>query len=578
MERLTGIGVSAGIGIGPSVVMRHPLALRFSITPERVDSEVARLEAARDRSREQLGDIRGRVMREAGAELGRLFEAQLLMLDDPMLVSRAATLIRSERVNAEWAIHSAFDELSAVFDRMEDPYLRERKGDVADVVGRLRMNLQRGRSRTRDLFNDLEEPSVLITDELAPSMAGQLDWSRIRGFAIDAGSRTYHTAILARSLQLPAVVGLRHASLSIEPGTLVIVDGTAGELVIDPTPDVLAEARRREERRSRHQPIPSPVREGPTVSADGIAIRIEANIELPDDLSVAREQGAQGIGLFRSEFMLGRQAMHAVSEEAQYVVYRNLVERMAPDPVTVRTFDAGAEQGSDAESRPLGLRAIRVSLACRTSFRAQLRALLRAARHGALRIMFPFVSSVEELREARAELAEAARELEAGGHTVPVVPVGVMIEVPSAALTADLLAREADFFSIGTNDLIQYLLAVDRTDARVSSLYQPLHPAILRVVRQVTRAAHARGIPVSLCGEMASDPALLPLLVGLGLTEFSMAPSAMSTARQVIRHLHVHEMRRIAAKVLRLATAAEVEQHLLEALQSRREASGGEPR
>lgn len=572
MERLIGIGVSAGIGIGPSVVMQHPLALRFSITPERVEREIERLETARDRSREQLGDIKHRVMRDAGAELGRLFEAQLLMLDDPLLVSRAAGLIRSEGVNAEWAIQSAFDELSAVFDGMEDPYLRERKGDVADVVGRLRMNLQRGRARARDVFNDLDEPSVLITDELAPSMAGQLDWSRIRGFAIDAGSRTYHTAILARSLQLPAVVGLREASRRIEPGTLVIIDGTAGELVIDPLPDVLADARRRKDRRSQFHAVPSPAHDRPAVSADGVAIRLEANIELTDDLGLARAQGAQGIGLFRSEFMLGHQAIHAVPEEAQYVVYRNLVERMAPDPVTVRTFDSGAEQGSDAAHRPLGLRAIRVSLACRASFRTQLRALLRAARHGSLRIMFPFVSSVEEFREARAELADVARELDAAGQTAPGVPVGVMIEVPSAALTADLLAREADFFSIGTNDLIQYALAVDRTDARVSSLYEPLHPAILRLLRHITRAAHARAMPVSLCGEMASDPALLPLLVGLGLTSFSMAPSAIPTAKQVIRSIQVHEMRRVAAKVLRLATAAEIEQYWLSALESRREA------
>jgi phosphotransferase system enzyme I (PtsI) len=561
VQRLSGIGVSPGLVIGPSVVMQHPLALRFSITPERVGGEVARLEEARDRSRQQLRDIRHRVMRDAGAELGRLFEAQLLMLDDPMLVPRAATLIRTDRVNAEWAIQSAFDELSAVFDGVEDAYLRERKGDVADVVGRLSMNLERGRSRGRDLFNELEEPSVLITDELSPSTAGQLDWSKIRGFAIDAGSRTYHTAILARSLQLPAVVGLREASRRIEPGTLVIVDGTAGEVVIDPSPDVLADARRRGER-APVSPSVLPGRELPAVSLDGVPIRLEANVELADDIDVAREHGAQGIGLFRSEMLLGQQAANAVAEETQYLVYRNLVERMAPAPVTVRTFDTAAQQGSGATGSPLGLRAIRVSLACRSAFRTQLRALLRAAHHGSLRIMFPFVSSVEELREARAVLHEAEHELATGGVDAPAISVGVMIEVPSAALTADLLARDADFFSIGTNDLIQYALAVDRTDARVSSLYQPLHPGLLRLIRQVTRAAGARGIPVSLCGEMASDPALLPLLVGLGLKELSMTPSAIPMAKQVIRNLRVDRMARIAARALRLPTSAEIEAFL----------------
>jgi phosphotransferase system enzyme I (PtsI) len=581
VHRLTGIGVSPGVAIGRAVLlMQNPLVLRFPIGETQVGEEVARLREARDRSRRQLQEIKERIARRAGAELGYLFEAQLLMLQDPMLLDRAQALVREEHVNAEWAIQRAFEDISGIFDGIDDAYLRERKGDVADIVGRLRMNLNRTRGRGPDLFRDVEPPSVLIADELTPSMAAQVDWRKILGFASDIGSRTHHTAILARSLQVPAVVGLGQASTQVAPGASVIIDGDRGEIVVDPEPDLLEEARLRP---ARPMLAARRRRPAPVTTADATRIVLQANIELPEDLPVARGQGAEGIGLYGSEFLLATQPAAKLTEDVQYRAYRALVEGMAPGAVTVRTFDVDEEQlapwprnGSDyarsarakgGSRGALGLRAIRLSPERRQIFKTQLRALLRASCHGKLRVIFPFVSGLEELREARAVLGEAAAELERRGQAPRTFPaIGVMIEVPSAAITADLLAREADFFSIGTNDLIQYSLAVDRTDARISRLYEPVHPALLRTIRGVVRAAERRGIPVSLCGEMASDPVMLPVLVGLGLRDFSMSPTAIPAARRVILRLSCADARRLAARVMRLATVGEIEQYLSNAI------------
>jgi phosphotransferase system enzyme I (PtsI) len=578
MQQLTGIGVSPGVAFGRAVVLTHRTqALRYSIPSKRIDREVARLGTARTRSRQQLEALKTRLNAGAGRELASLFDAQILMLDDPMWLTRATALIREQRVNAEWAVQCAFDDLASVFDAVEDPYLRERRGDLTDVVGRVRMNLRHDAAGLADLFKDFDEPCVLVADELTPSAAAQLDWFQIRGFATDAGSRTYHTAILARSLHVPAVVGLHDASQQVVPGALVVIDGTEGCIVLDPPASLMAEiqARTLGERAAPSKPTAQ-------TTADGIRIFLEANVELLSDVAAAREQGAEGIGLYRSEFLLADRDVTELTEEAQYDVYRGMLEQMAPGPVTVRTFDVDEDQLAvrrpNGAVRPdwieptepsrarLGLRAIRLSLKRRELLRQQLRALLRAARHGELHIMFPFVSGVEEFRDARAVLAEAAVELAARGEQVPQVPVGVMVEVPSAAFTSDLLAREADFLTIGTNDLIQYCLAVDRTDDRVSHLYEPLHPAILRLIRQVRRAAARRRRPLSVCGEMASDPVLLALLVGLGLTSFSMVPSAIPTARQVLSEVNAGELRRIAAHVLQLSSVSEIEAYLLKTL------------
>ncbi len=470
MQRLTGIGVSPGVVSGRAVILiQREQVLRYHITPQRLDHELERLEASRTRARQQLTDIRGSVALRHGADMASIFDAQLLMLDDAMLVPRAAAIVGELRVNAEWAIERVFQEFSVVFDDIADPYLRERKGDVADLVGRLTMNLRPGPATPRDLLRELDEASVLIADELTPSLAAQVDWTKVRGFATDAGSRTYHTAILARSLDVPAVVGLYDASRTIQPGQLVVIDGSAGEVIVEPGEELLARASRHAD---DHVPAAAAAHEprGPATTADGLRIRLDANIEFPDDLAAARYAGAEGIGLYRSEFLLTSPSADEISldEDRQYAIYRSMLEGMAPGSVTVRTFDVDEDQlarpsvdgwAADAErASRQGLRGLRLSLARPELFRVQLRALLRAARHGQLRIMFPFVSGVEQIREARRMVAEAAAELARRGEPVVArVPIGVMIEIPAAAYTADMIAREVDFLTLGTNDLIQVL-------------------------------------------------------------------------------------------------------------------------
>ena len=581
MERLKGIGVSAGVAVGPALVaIQRTQVIRFPIAARRITRELAALDRARARSEEQLRQIRERVAALRGADLAAIFDAQILMLDDPLLLGRAAAIVKSEHVNAEWAVQRALDELAEVFNDIQDPYLHERKGDLHDVAGRLRMNMRGEKGGTRDLLEDLDGPCVLVADELTPSVVAQLNWDRIRGFATDAGSRTYHTAILARSLGVPAVVGLHDISRRIPAGSSVLIDGDTGDVTIDPTPvdRTAAEARVR-----LSKPMVAAVTrlsDTPATTRDGIRISLQANIERSEDVASALASGAEGVGLYRSEFLLAGGPPDMAGEDEQYHEYRQVAERMSPRPVTIRTFDVDERQlarplvdaaldarwfTESGRSGHAGLRGIRFGLAHPAIFKTQLRALLRAAAHGTLRILFPFVSSAQEVRAARALLAEARAELDARRVEAGPAAVGIMIEVPSAAFTASLLARDADFFTIGTNDLIQYTLAVDRTDERVSDRYQPLHPAVLRLIRQVRRGAVREGIPVAICGEMASDPLLLRLLIGCGITEFSMTPGALPMARRVAQDTHAGHMARIAARVLTLGTVEEIEQALLEA-------------
>src|SRR3989449_472470 len=330
MQRLKGIGVSPGVVSGRAVILiQRAQVLRYQITPARLGRELTRLEESRARARQQLGDIRARVARRRGPELASLFDAQLLMLDDPMLVPRTAEIVREQRVNAEWAVQQVFQEFSAVFDEVADPYLRERKGDVLDLVGRLRMNLRQGVATARDLLRDLDESSVLIADELTPSLAAQVDWTKVRGFATDAGSRTYHTAILARSLEVPAVVGLHDASQRIQPGEVVVIDGAANEVIVAPSPQELARAAHHVDDRPPAAAADAE-RRRPASTADGVPIRLDANIEFPDDLAAARYSGAEGIGLYRTEFLLTMAPDAATNEDRQYEIYRGMLEGMAP--------------------------------------------------------------------------------------------------------------------------------------------------------------------------------------------------------------------------------------------------------
>jgi len=560
---IEGTGVSPGVALGRAIVARqHARDIRYRIAQSAVDRERQRLKQAREHARVELADIRDRVSQAAGPGHASLFEAQILMLDDPLFAGRAETLIKTDRLNAEWAVRRASDELTELFEASEDELLRERKGDLADVVGRVERCLRPGGTELLDLLRELEPPLVIVADELPPSVAAQVDWSRVAGLAMDSGSPTHHTIILVRSLGVPAVAGLHAATNWIAPGAHVALNGMTGEVVIDPAPDVLEGWRQRLAEVAAAARALEPLRDRPAATADGERVCLEANVELLEELPRVKESGAEGIGLYRSEFLLETTSADALDEEGQYEIYRQLVSGMAPAPVTVRTFDAGEDLLRRFEGRPgrrrsrLGLRGIRLTLAEPELFATQLRALLRASRHGRLRILLPFVSSVEEIEQARAALAQAAADV---GVDPATVPLGAMIEVPSAALTADLLARAADFLSVGTNDLIQYTLAVDRTDDRVTALYEPHHPAVVRLLGAIARAARRQKCEVSVCGEMAADPGTLGLLVGLGYRTFSMRPAAVPIAKDALSRISCAAARRAARDAMRARDVEGVE-------------------
>ena len=563
MNRLRGTGVSPGIAVGHALVMERDAApvFRLAVGPGQVEAEVRRLEAAIEASREQLRAIKERLSREVGAPHAYIFDAHLLMLDDPMLRERALGAVRGEGVNAEWALRGVSESLHALFSQFADAYLRERTTDLDDVIGRIQLNL-RGTPEAPSLSR-LPGPVVLVAGDLTPSEAAELDWDRVLAIVTDVGSSTYHTAIIARSLGIPAVAGLKEATRQIPPGGLVAVDGTRGEVVVEPSgPSLVAlraaqDAYRVEEERLRG------TRGLAARTLDGVEVRLEANVEFPEEAATAQLYGAEGIGLFRSEYLLGR-SLRFPTEEQQVDVYRRLVEQMHPHPVTVRTWDVGLEAlgplGPSSPNPALGERALRLLRRSPEPFRVQLRALLRAGRQGGVRIMFPFVSGPGDLRVALNLLESVKAELRAEGTPFREdVPVGVNLEVPSAALVADLLAPDVDFFSVGTNDLIQYLLAVDRTDPRVSALYEPLHPAVLRTLARIAAAAREQARPLAVCGEMAGQPLQAVLLVGLGYRTLSMAPSAIPRVKEALRAIRAADARELAERCLALRTCGEIE-------------------
>ncbi len=560
---LKGTGVSPGIALGRALIVERDAApvFRLVLAPEEAEREVVRLGEAVGASRAQLLAIKERLSREVGMPHAYIFDAHLLMLEDPLLLDRARTVIRDDRVNAEWALRTVSDQLHALFAQLTDAYLRERSTDLDDVLGRIQLNL-RGSAEAASLQR-LPGSFVLVAEDLTPSEAAELDWERVLAVVTDVGSSTYHTAIIARSLGIPAVVGLKDATRRIPPGSLVVVDGTQGDVVVDPSGPALAGFRAVQQEYRQEEARLQGTRALPAVTLDGVSVRLQANVEFPEEAATASTYGAEGIGLFRSEYLLGR-GIRWPSEEQQLDVYRRLLDQMRPHPVTVRTWDVGLEDlapgGPSSPNPALGERALRLVWRSPEAFRVQLRALLRAGLHGPMRIMFPFASGPADLRLAQALVEQARAELRREG--VPFredVPVGLNLEVPSAALTADLLAREAEFFSVGTNDLIQYLLAVDRTDPRVAHLYQPLHPAVLRTLDTIARAAEAHRLPLSVCGEMAAQPLPAVLLVGLGYRELSMTPSAVPRVKAALRAVRAEEARDVALRCLLLGTEAEIE-------------------
>lgn len=561
MTKLTGRGVSPGTAVGRAVVaVRDARQVRYRLASSGVDRERQRLRAARERTRVELEEISSRVSRMVGPAQAAIFAAQLLMLDDPLLTKRADELIRSERINGDWALERAIKELHDVFAREGDDWLRERVGDLADVGGRLQRNLRPGRDPLVDLVHELEPPLVIVADELSPSLAAQLDWTRVRGLVCDLGSPTNHTVILARSLGVPAVVGLGGATQLIGPGQTIALDGTTGEVVVEPSQDAIERWRRRAELAAAALRRLDDLRSRPAATADGVRIRLEANLEIADEVGRVIDAGAEGIGLYRSEFLIDAGRPEVATEQAQIDTYRALLEAMRPRPVTIRTFDAGEDRwgslsrGGGHRER-FGVRGVRAALQHDERFRLQVRALLLAAPAGVLRILLPFVTTGDELRQARALIAEVAAE---AGVTAS-VPIGAMIEVPAAAITVDHLAAHADFLSVGTNDLIQYTLAIDRTDERLAGHYEPRAPAVLRLLRAISVAGRRAKCDLSVCGEMAADPLLVGLLVGLGFRTFSMTPAAIPIVKRGLAAVDGRQAATVALAALRARSVDEVD-------------------
>ncbi|MEO7794061.1 MAG: phosphoenolpyruvate--protein phosphotransferase [Thermoanaerobaculia bacterium] len=570
MITLHGLAAAGGVAIGRAVVIANRAleVFRIPIAEAETAAEVDRLKAACSATQQQIQRTRAKASHLFGQELAAIFDAHSLLLSDRMFLDQVERRIVEEQVNAEWAVHETSIELAKRFSEIENPYLRERGQDLEDI-GRQLLRVLQGIAHHE--ISDVEGDVILVADDLVPSEAIRLGRDKVVGFAIEAGGRTSHTSIIARSLGLPAVTGLDEVTDYVTNSDPVIIDGRAGLVILHPTPEVLEEYERlrAELRAGRFGAAES--RDSAPATADGVAVELMANIDLPEELTQLVRIGARGIGLYRSEFLYMETDPRLPTEDDHLRVYLKLIEAAAPVPAGVRTYDLGGrklarEMMDSAEENPvLGLRGIRLTLARPQIFRTQIRALLRAAAAGDLWIMAPMVSRIEEVDALRAVLAEACAELAREGveHRAA-VKVGIMVEVPAAAIIADSLARAVDFMAIGTNDLIQYSLAVDRNNRSVASLYEPVHPAILRILRFVIESADAAGIPVSLCGEMGADAQMLPLLVGLGLRRVSASPSALPALRQKLAGLRAAELSGLATACCAARSGAEVYRLLAE--------------
>jgi phosphoenolpyruvate-protein phosphotransferase (PTS system enzyme I) len=570
-----GIGVSPGIAIGRALIVEKRVAsvYRVPIRDEEVPSEVTRFLESLEKTRDELLELKHKVSRSMGDEYASIFEAHAMIVGDASFQDKVVQKIENEQVNAEWALAEVQEELQARFESFDDEYLRERTADVKDVAERVLTNLQ---GVAHHEISEIEHDVIVLADDLTPSDTIHFNVKPIVGFATEAGGRTSHTSIIAKSLFMPAVIGVPRLTKIVDNDELVIVDGYEGSLIVNPTPAMIAEYLSRV---SRHEEAEQKLLENRNLAAvtkDHHQIALQANIELVEELDDANKFGAQGIGLYRSEFLYISTSPDLPTEEEHFNIYRKLAESTAPHWCVIRTFDLGGKKlarevmGSKEDNPVLGLRALRLCMRHRDMFRTQLRALLRASAFGKIKIMFPLVSGIQELRQVKTLIREIRLELDAEGVAYnKELQIGIMIEVPSAAVIADLLATEADFFAIGTNDLIQYSLAIDRGNENVSYLYEPLHPALLRLIKGVIDAGKKAGIPVSMCGEMASDPIYAIVLLGLGLEIFSMNPSSIPIIKNVVRSVRYKECRRIAEQALNKKTAQEIEEFVIESVAMR---------
>jgi phosphotransferase system enzyme I (PtsI) len=547
---------------------------KVKLTREEVDAEVMRFKTAIELSDRQLADIKDKLTEHGtdGGEHGLILEAHRLMLRDPMFLVEVSRLIKEDGINAEWAVRRVCRRLRHQFDNLDDEYFRERRSDIEFVADRL----------VRNLLGELVDPelqvppnSVIVAHDLSPADAAMLLRDRkVAAFVTDLGGHTSHTAIIARAREVPAVVGLSKASDSIRTGDVVAVDGRRGMVLVNPSEEQLALLRETMRRQLASEQLALKTAELPAITTDGFRVRLNGNMEFPEEIPSLLAHGAEGIGLYRTEFLFLNRAT-APTEEEHFESYKQVLQAMGDRPVTIRTLDLGGDKvpgkKPEKENNPaMGLRAIRYCLQHRELFRAQLRALLRASPYGNLRVMFPLISSISELREARSELERARSELTRQG--VPVgkrFPVGIMVETPSAALIADRLAQEADFFSIGTNDLIQYTIAIDRQNRDVAYLYKPLHLAILRSLSNIVTAAKNANIPVAMCGEMAGDPALTMVLLAIGIEEFSMTSGQIPMVKNIIRAVSKADAVSLLERAMQFSSAEEIERFIKGELDAR---------
>ena len=563
-EWIHGIPGSPGIAIGRVFLLdRRKLSVpHYHIEPTETGTELIRLQRAMQRAEDELLEVRDRIEADGKEETLGILEAHLLMVKDPTLLERTRQRIEGELVNAEWALASTVKDFKAILDEASEDYFRERRSDVDFVGERIQRHLL---GLTLETPDELTHAAILVAFDLSPADTAMMRGRPVLGFATDVGGKTSHTAIVARALEIPAVVGLDVVTERAGTGDLVILDGYRGEVVLNPTPATLQRYERRREALKQRDAILARGQDLPAITTDGVQVQLTANIELRDEVPGALAHGAEGIGLYRTEFLyMNRNDLP--SEDEQFEAYREIIAMMSPRPVTLRTLDLGGDKlatGVKAmreQNSALGLRAIRLCLHDKVLFGAQLRAMLRASAFGKCRIMFPMVSGVSELRDAKAELELAKVALRTRGVAFDdKLQTGVMIEIPSAVLVADLLAREVDFFSIGTNDLIQYTLAVDRGNETVAYLYRPLHPAVLRLLRTTVVAARAAGISVSMCGEMAGDVQYGLLLLGLGLSELSMNPGALPLMKRIVRGSSRAQGEALLQEALHLTTPDEIE-------------------
>ncbi len=535
---------------------------RQDISEEQVPGELKRFEQALVQTRQQVMEVQRLLMEGLGAKDAAIFDAHLLVLEDPAMIDGVSKRIRQDKVSSAYAFQEVADKFIRTMSSIGDDYLRERASDMRDVAGRMLDNLQ-GREANLDL-RQLKEPCIIISDDLTPSQTAQMDKKMVIGFATDAGSRTSHTAIMARSMRIPAVVGLRNASQELTSGTYVLLDGFNGQIVINPTEQTLFEYGQLDRRRVTLDEKLRDTIDKPCVTLDGVRIILSANVEQPSDTEAVLASGAEGVGLFRTEYLfINRDVLP--TEEEQYVAYHQVAAALKPSPVIIRTLDLGGDkflshlQGPQEMNPFLGWRAIRYCLQERDVFRAQLRAILRASVVGNIKMMYPMISGLDELNQANAMLEEFKGELRREGVGFDEhLEVGAMIEIPSAAIAAESLARRVKFFSVGTNDLIQYSLAVDRLNERIAHLYEPTHPAIIRLIKMTAESGNKHGVWTGVCGEMAGDPVLVPLLLGLGVTELSAAPGTIPQIKYLIRRLKMSEARALAEFALESESGSEI--------------------